>query len=85
MYSLGIIFFELCHPPFTTAMERQKVIQELRRPEVIFPKSFNTELKQVNILLLLLNICREVFTMKEKSIKIVLVGVYWWELVINKI
>lgn len=47
MYSLGIIFFELCHPPFTTGMERQKVIQDLRMPDIVFPKTFNTELKQV--------------------------------------
>ncbi|KAJ1966263.1 eukaryotic translation initiation factor 2-alpha kinase, partial [Dispira parvispora] len=39
MYSLGIIFFEMCYP-LHTGMERVKVLHDLRRPEVIFPTEF---------------------------------------------
>ncbi|KAJ1652233.1 eukaryotic translation initiation factor 2-alpha kinase [Dispira simplex] len=39
MYSLGIIFFEMCYP-LHTGMERAKVLHDLRRPEVIFPVEF---------------------------------------------
>lgn len=37
LYSLGIIFFEMCHPPFATAMERHQVITALRSPAVVVP------------------------------------------------
>jgi translation initiation factor 2-alpha kinase 4 len=37
LYSLGIIFFEMCMPKFNTAMERNQVLQDLRKPEIIFP------------------------------------------------
>ena len=30
LYSLGIIFFEMCYKPFTTSMERVKVLGNLR-------------------------------------------------------
>ena len=30
LYSLGIIFFEMCYKPFTTCMERIKVLGNLR-------------------------------------------------------
>ncbi|KAI9217821.1 hypothetical protein BC828DRAFT_417807 [Blastocladiella britannica] len=40
MYSLGIIFFELVHPPFTTGMERFMLLRDLRSPEIEFPPSF---------------------------------------------
>lgn len=34
MYSLGIIFFELLHPNFQTAMERSIVLFQLRKEKV---------------------------------------------------
>ena len=37
IYSFGIIFFELCHPPFTTQMERYKVLMKIREPSPNFP------------------------------------------------
>lgn len=37
LYSLGIIFFEMCHKPFDTAMERHQVITAIRRPAIIIP------------------------------------------------
>ncbi|GAA5860143.1 hypothetical protein JCM8547_009200 [Rhodosporidiobolus lusitaniae] len=40
MYSLGIVFFELWHP-FKTGMERIRCLQDLRRPEIIFPSSWD--------------------------------------------
>lgn len=39
IYSLGIIFFEMCHPPLMTGMERIKVLSSLRLPEIVLPCS----------------------------------------------
>lgn len=39
LYSLGIIFFEMCTTPLTTGMERIKTIAALRTPEVILPQT----------------------------------------------
>ncbi|KAI1316493.1 hypothetical protein EDD11_009906 [Mortierella claussenii] len=39
MYSLGIIFFEMCYP-LTTGMERAMTLRSLQQPEIIFPKEF---------------------------------------------
>ncbi|XP_065208676.1 eIF-2-alpha kinase GCN2-like [Planococcus citri] len=38
MYSLGIIFFEMCYPPFQTSMERKKMLTELRESPVNIPR-----------------------------------------------
>lgn len=37
LYSLGVIFFEMCTPPLQTGMERVKTIAALRTPEVVLP------------------------------------------------
>ena len=37
IYSLGIIFFEMCYKPLTTGMERVKVLVNLRSKEIILP------------------------------------------------
>jgi eukaryotic translation initiation factor 2-alpha kinase 4 len=39
MYSLGIIFFEMCYPPMT-GMERSFVIRDLREPKPKLPDAF---------------------------------------------
>lgn len=39
IYSIGIIFFEMCHEPFATGMERYNVLTALRSPDVIIPSS----------------------------------------------
>ncbi|KAL7298279.1 hypothetical protein TKK_0008630 [Trichogramma kaykai] len=56
IYSLGIIFFEMCRAP-TTGMERALSIQKLRSKEVILPKDWSTaEMKtKANLLRWLLN------------------------------
>ncbi|KAJ2032675.1 eukaryotic translation initiation factor 2-alpha kinase [Coemansia sp. S610] len=46
MYSLGIIFFEMCYP-LNTAMERANVLHNLRRPEIVFPSDFPVEKMQL--------------------------------------
>lgn len=61
IYSLGIILFEMTHPPFTTHMERCKTLSNLRLPEIVSPPemdeyvgSFNTQLiprKRLNMFL----------------------------------
>ena len=43
MYSLGIILFEMCHPPCSTSMERHKLMAGVRRKEILFPPGFTTE------------------------------------------
>lgn len=37
LYSLGIIFFEMCHRPFGTFSERSDVIRQLRLPNFVIP------------------------------------------------
>ncbi|XP_054720809.1 eIF-2-alpha kinase GCN2-like [Uloborus diversus] len=37
IYSLGIIFFEMCYPPPVTAMERNVIISNLRHRDIVFP------------------------------------------------
>jgi translation initiation factor 2-alpha kinase 4 len=41
IYSLGIIFFEMCSPPLTTGMERVKVLGDLRSDGVLLPENFS--------------------------------------------
>lgn len=43
IYSLGIIFFEMCYHPLLTGMERVKVLISLRNSEIIFPSDFTQE------------------------------------------
>lgn len=40
MYSLGIIIFEMCWP-IQTRMERLDVLKAMRRPEIVFPSSWD--------------------------------------------
>lgn len=37
LYSLGVIFFEMCTAPSNTGMERIQTIAKLRQPEIILP------------------------------------------------
>ncbi|XP_040575688.1 eIF-2-alpha kinase GCN2 [Lepeophtheirus salmonis] len=41
IYSLGIIFFEMCYHPLKTGMERIKILTDLRSEEIIFPSDFD--------------------------------------------
>lgn len=41
VYSLGVIFFEMLHPPFETGMERAKILEDIRSKDIKFPKSIN--------------------------------------------
>lgn len=43
IYSLGIIFFEMFHPPLETGMERITILSKLRSKEIILPKSFEED------------------------------------------
>lgn len=38
---LGVIYFEICHGPFKTHMERAKVLEGIRLPTIEMPKNFN--------------------------------------------
>lgn len=55
MYSLGIIFFEMCYP-FKTGMERIQILSALRQPSVTFPEgwgpNFKPEQKEIISMLL---------------------------------
>lgn len=55
IYSLGIIFFEMCHPPLMTGMERIKVLSSLRLPEIVLPHSEHLTGKEVQLINWLLN------------------------------
>ncbi|KAJ1894330.1 eukaryotic translation initiation factor 2-alpha kinase, partial [Coemansia sp. IMI 209127] len=46
MYSLGIIFFEMCYP-LKTGMERATVLHNLRKPEIVFPEDFSVDRMQL--------------------------------------
>jgi eukaryotic translation initiation factor 2-alpha kinase 4 len=52
IYSLGIIFFEMCHSPLGTAMERVKVLVALRQQDIVIPDDFSEEEHPQQILLL---------------------------------
>ena len=56
MYSLGVIFFEMCYKPIV-GMERAQVVEGLRKKKVILPLDFDTTGKavQADIILSLLN------------------------------
>ena len=56
MYSLGVIFFEMCYRPIV-GMERAQVVENLRRKEPILPADFDIKgvPVQANIILSLLN------------------------------
>ncbi|KAI9700411.1 MAG: hypothetical protein M1836_002426 [Candelina mexicana] len=46
LYSVGIIFFEMCYP-LTTAMERDRVLRTLREKEHVLPSEFQAADKAV--------------------------------------
>jgi histidyl-tRNA synthetase len=56
MYSLGVIFFEMCYRP-VVGMERAQVVEKLRQKEPALPADFNIkeEPVQADIILSLLN------------------------------
>lgn len=43
IYSLGIIFFEMCYKPLITQMEKMKILTGIRSREIIFPTDFSTK------------------------------------------
>lgn len=47
IYSLGIIFFEMCHPPLSTGMERVKILNALRQPDIVLPHCDQLTAKEV--------------------------------------
>jgi eukaryotic translation initiation factor 2-alpha kinase 4 len=57
MYSLGIIFFEMCYRPMIPGMDRTKVGEELRMKQPVLPKDFDLTERavQADIALSLLN------------------------------
>lgn len=46
MYSLGVIFFEMCHP-LQTAMERDRTLQEIRQKIHFLPDTFSRPEKAI--------------------------------------
>uniref|UniRef100_A0A8C5X3B0 eIF-2-alpha kinase GCN2 n=1 Tax=Malurus cyaneus samueli TaxID=2593467 RepID=A0A8C5X3B0_9PASS len=57
LFSLGIIFFEMCYHPMNTASERIFVLGQLRLPTIVFPKDFDEvkHAKQRSVITWLLN------------------------------
>src|SRR6478609_7161528 len=55
MYSLGIIFFEMCYLPMM-GMQKADVLGQLRRPKPVLPSDFKpTDKAQADIILSLVN------------------------------
>lgn len=50
MYSLGIMFFEMCSPPML-GMERALLLEDLRRPYPVLPSDFDAGTAQAGIIL----------------------------------
>lgn len=53
MYSLGIMFFEMCYPPML-GMQRAQVLEDLRRPHPVLPSDFDPGAAQAEIIMSLL-------------------------------
>ena len=56
MYSLGVIFFEMCYRPIVTAMERNDILTSVCSSSICLPDDFNTfcednQFKIINLLL----------------------------------
>lgn len=49
IYSFGIVFFEMCHAPFNTDMERYEVLKDMRKPSIKFPDNSIKDRRQVNV------------------------------------
>ena len=45
MYSLGIILYEMSHPPLSTVMERVKILVDVRKKEIVFSEIFKSSKK----------------------------------------
>lgn len=41
IYSLGIIFFEMCYRPMATQMERIQILSNIRKEFIEFPDDFH--------------------------------------------
>lgn len=54
MYSLGIMFFEMCRPEMG-GMERAQVLEQLRKPYPALPSDFDARSAQAEIILSLVN------------------------------
>lgn len=53
MYSLGIMFFEMCYPPML-GMQRAQVLEDIRRAHPVLPSDFDSGTAQADIILSLL-------------------------------
>lgn len=53
MYSLGIMFFEMCYPPML-GMQRAQVLEDIRRSHPVLPSDFDSDTAQSDIILSLL-------------------------------
>lgn len=48
MYSLGVMFFEMCYRPFKTGMERVLVLTNIRKSVPEFPDDFDEDMDLAN-------------------------------------
>lgn len=49
MYSLGIILYEMSHPPLSTVMERVKILVDVRKKEIVFSEIFKRSKKSKQV------------------------------------
>lgn len=55
LYSLGIIFFEMCHRPFSTGMERVEILAAIRAPKITIPSYIDNDpnyAQQIKVILI---------------------------------
>ncbi|XP_060805089.1 eIF-2-alpha kinase GCN2 [Amyelois transitella] len=57
IYSLGIIMFEMFHPPLATAMERMSILNNIRSKDIMMPEEFlkDENTKQIRVIRWLLS------------------------------
>lgn len=48
IYSLGIIFFEMCHKPFDTEAERRGQLAKIRESDFVLPLNSALSMQEVN-------------------------------------
>lgn len=49
IYSIGVIFFEMCHPPFEKNENRELALHNLRQEYMEFPELLNEHMKEVDV------------------------------------
>lgn len=69
MYTLGIILFEMCQPPFDTSMERAQTIMALRTTSIVIPEQMLQDPKNEKTIKVQPEFMSSCFRLNNNSIK----------------